>query len=43
VLAVPSELQLPPIDGVHLRDSLVGVDPAFLSGLLTRGLSPQGR
>jgi HAD superfamily hydrolase (TIGR01509 family) len=43
VLAVPSELELPPTDGVHLRDSLVGVDPAFLAGLLTRGLSPQGR
>jgi HAD superfamily hydrolase (TIGR01509 family) len=35
VLAVPSELELPPTDGVHLRDSLVGVDPAFLGGLLT--------
>jgi HAD superfamily hydrolase (TIGR01509 family) len=43
VLAVPSELELPPTDGVHLRDSLVGVDPAFLAALLTRGLSPQGR
>jgi HAD superfamily hydrolase (TIGR01509 family) len=43
VLAVPSELELPPTDGVHRRDSLVGVDPAFLAGLLTRGLSPQGR
>jgi HAD superfamily hydrolase (TIGR01509 family) len=43
VLAVPSELELPPTDGVHLRDSLVGVDPAFLGALLTRGLSPQGR
>jgi HAD superfamily hydrolase (TIGR01509 family) len=42
VLAVPSELELPPTDGVHLRDSLVGVDPAFLAGLFTRGLSPQG-
>ena len=42
VLAVPSELELPPTDGVHLRDSLVGVDPAFLGSLLTRGLSPQG-
>lgn len=43
VLAVPAELELPPADGVHLRDSLVGVDPAFLAGLLTRGLSRQGR
>jgi HAD superfamily hydrolase (TIGR01509 family) len=43
VLAVPSELELPPTDGVHLRDSLVGVDLTFLAGLLTRGLSPQGR
>jgi HAD superfamily hydrolase (TIGR01509 family) len=43
VLAVPSELELPPTDGVHLRDSLVGVDPAFLGRLLTRGLSPRGR
>jgi HAD superfamily hydrolase (TIGR01509 family) len=42
VLAVPSELELPETDGVHLRDSLVGVDPAFLAGLLTRGLSRQG-
>ncbi|MFC7530778.1 HAD family hydrolase [Actinoplanes sp. GCM10030250] len=30
VLAVPAELELPPTDGVHLRSSLVGVDPAFL-------------
>jgi HAD superfamily hydrolase (TIGR01509 family) len=37
VLAVPSELELPPTDGVHLRDSLVGVDPAFLATLLTSG------
>lgn len=37
VLAVPSELELPPTDGVHLRESLVGVDPAFLTALL--GLS----
>jgi HAD superfamily hydrolase (TIGR01509 family) len=43
VLAVPSELELPPTDGVHLRDSLVGVDPAFLATLLTRGVSPQQR
>ncbi len=43
MLAVPSELELPPTDGVHLRESLVGVDPAFLAGLLARGLSPQGR
>ncbi|MEU7904769.1 HAD family phosphatase [Actinoplanes sp. NPDC049118] len=34
VLAVPAELELPPTDGVHLRDSLEDVDPAFLSRLL---------
>jgi HAD superfamily hydrolase (TIGR01509 family) len=34
VLAVPAELELPPTDGVHLRDSLVGVDPDFLATLL---------
>ena len=34
VLAVPAELELPPTDGVHLRSSLVGVDPAFLAALL---------
>ena len=34
VLAVPAELELPPTDGVHLRDSLVGVDPAYLATLL---------
>jgi len=39
VLAVPSELELPPTDGVHLRTSLVGVDPVYLADLLiTRGL-----
>lgn len=43
VLAVPSELELPETDGVHLRDTLVGVDPAYLGSLLTRGLSPQER
>jgi HAD superfamily hydrolase (TIGR01509 family) len=36
VLAVPAELELPPTDGVHLRHSLVGVDPAYLASLLTR-------
>ncbi|BAL90591.1 putative haloacid dehalogenase-like hydrolase [Actinoplanes missouriensis 431] len=36
VLAVPAELDLPPVDGVHLRSSLVGVDPAFLAGLIRR-------
>jgi HAD superfamily hydrolase (TIGR01509 family) len=36
VLAVPAELELPPIDGVHLRHSLVGVDPTYLASLLTR-------
>ncbi|BBH71211.1 haloacid dehalogenase [Actinoplanes sp. OR16] len=34
VLAVPAELELPPVDGVHLRSSLAGVDPAFLAALL---------
>ncbi|MFI5495614.1 HAD family hydrolase [Actinoplanes sp. NPDC051859] len=36
VLAVPAELELPPTDGVHLRDTLVGVDAAYLAGLLAR-------
>ncbi|MEV6597510.1 HAD family phosphatase [Actinoplanes sp. NPDC051346] len=36
VLAVPAELELPPTDGVHLRDTLVGVDPAYLAGLFRR-------
>jgi HAD superfamily hydrolase (TIGR01509 family) len=35
VLAVPAELELPPTDGVHLRDSLEGVDLAFLGSVLT--------
>ncbi|WP_433797714.1 HAD family hydrolase [Actinoplanes sp. CA-252034] len=34
VLAVPAELELAPVDGVHLRSTLAGVDPAFLAGLL---------
>jgi HAD superfamily hydrolase (TIGR01509 family) len=34
VLAVPAELELAPTDGVHLRDSLVGVDPDYLATLL---------
>lgn len=34
VLAVPSEVPVPPAAGVHLRDSLVGVDLGLLSGLL---------
>jgi len=39
VLAVPSELELPATDGVHLRTSLVGVDPDYLADLLiNRGL-----
>ncbi len=36
VLAVPAELELAPTDGVHVRDSLVGVDPVFLGTLLAR-------
>ncbi|MEU8818905.1 HAD family phosphatase [Actinoplanes sp. NPDC048796] len=44
VLAVPAELELPPTDGVHLRTSLVGVDPDYLASLLVnRGLSPRER
>ncbi|ROP34269.1 HAD superfamily hydrolase (TIGR01509 family) [Couchioplanes caeruleus] len=36
VLAVPAELELPPTDGVHLRDTLVGVDPEYLATLFGR-------
>jgi len=44
VLAVPAELELPPIDGVRLRRSLVGVDPAYLANLLiTQRLLPAER
>jgi len=44
VLAVPSELELPATDGVHLRSSLVGVDPAYLASLLiSHGLLPTER
>jgi HAD superfamily hydrolase (TIGR01509 family) len=44
VLAVPAELELPPTDGVHLRTSLVGVDPAYLANLLvSRELLPPER
>ncbi len=35
VLAVPCELELPPMDGVHLRDTLIGVDVAYLADLTT--------
>jgi HAD superfamily hydrolase (TIGR01509 family) len=34
VLAVPAELELPPTDGVHLRDTLEGIGPAHLATLL---------
>jgi HAD superfamily hydrolase (TIGR01509 family) len=34
VLAVPAELELAPVDGVHLRSTLTGVDITFLAGLL---------
>ncbi|WP_285689813.1 HAD family phosphatase [Actinoplanes sp. NBRC 103695] len=34
VLAIPAELELPPTDGVHLRSSLEGIDPAYLATLL---------
>ena len=44
VLAVPAELELPATDGVHLRRSLVGVDPDYLASLLiTRRLLPSER
>jgi HAD superfamily hydrolase (TIGR01509 family) len=33
VLAVPSEIALPGAPGVHLRDTLAGVDLAYLAGL----------
>jgi len=39
VLAVPSELELPPTDGVHLRTTLEGVDPGYLAGLFDRELT----
>lgn len=35
VLAVPAELELAPVDGVHLRTTLTGVDAAYLAALLT--------
>ncbi|GAA1588006.1 HAD family hydrolase [Actinoplanes couchii] len=35
VLAVPAELELTPVDGVHMRTTLTGVDPAYLATLLT--------
>ncbi len=35
VLAVPCELELPPMPGVVLRNSLLGVDLPFLAGLVT--------
>jgi HAD superfamily hydrolase (TIGR01509 family) len=35
VLAVPAELELPSTDGLHLRTTLEGVDPAYLASLLT--------
>ncbi|HWS32871.1 MAG TPA: HAD family phosphatase [Actinoplanes sp.] len=35
VLAVPAELELAPVDGVHMRTTLTGVDPAYLATLLT--------
>jgi len=34
VLAVPAELELPETDGVHLRESLAGVDLDYLATLL---------
>jgi HAD superfamily hydrolase (TIGR01509 family) len=35
VLAVPAELELPETTGVHLRDTLEGVDLGYLAALLT--------
>jgi HAD superfamily hydrolase (TIGR01509 family) len=35
VLAVPAELELPETDGVHLRESLVGVDLSYLAALFS--------
>jgi HAD superfamily hydrolase (TIGR01509 family) len=43
VLAVPADLELPPTDGVHLRSTLEGVDPAYLAALLAHELSPPVR
>ena len=43
VLAVPAELELPPTDGVHLRSTLVGVDPAYLAALFSHELSRPAR
>jgi HAD superfamily hydrolase (TIGR01509 family) len=43
VLAVPAELELPPTDGVHLRTTLVGVDPAYLAALFSHELSRPAR
>ncbi|MFI5935442.1 HAD family hydrolase [Actinoplanes sp. NPDC051494] len=39
VLAVPAELELPPADGLHLRDTLVGVDPAYLGTLFAEAVA----
>jgi HAD superfamily hydrolase (TIGR01509 family) len=39
VLAVPAELELPPIDGVHLRQTLDGVDAPFLATLFAAELT----
>lgn len=36
VLAIPADLELPETDGVHLRDSLVGVDLDYLARLIVR-------
>jgi HAD superfamily hydrolase (TIGR01509 family) len=33
VLAVPSDVTLPSVDGIHVRSSLTGVDLAFLAAL----------
>ena len=35
VLAVPAELELAPVDGVHLRSTLAAVDIAYLTDLLS--------
>ncbi len=42
VLAVPAELELPPTDGVHLRDTLEGIDLEHLATLLASARARSG-
>jgi beta-phosphoglucomutase-like phosphatase (HAD superfamily) len=37
VLAVPCDVAIPELDGVHLRESLAGVDASVLAELARRG------